>query len=232
MSYFHGGPTVKIDFGAGDYAHRFGGKPQHQIRGNNRKLTTLHCLYLLDCADPGLPSIVAGQRWLPLYYPLFNNACEFAYELLSDDEIKIHLVSEPPEEHFPYDAYPVVLPQRDVHLRTLSYEEEKTLVYYFNAEFANLGKAISVDDLKFVRDLGYPFTQLGGIQYMTQGKPEQRCPNPKCEYNDFSNMHTIFGVVWNNPVPGFQIWGEYGDYSQLIYQICPKCHTIYVCNRC
>jgi hypothetical protein len=232
MSYFHVGPTVKIASGAGEYQHRFGGQPQHTIRGVHADATHVHCLYLLDCHDPDLPSVIRGRRWLPLYYPLFNNACDFAYQIHSDTEIEIHLVSDGPENDFPCEDYPASLPEHAVHIQPLTYEQEKTLVYYFNAEFELSSDCVSSADKEFVRALGYPFTQIGGIQYMTQGRPERECPNPKCEYHKFSNMHTIFGVVWNNPVPDFQIWGEYGDFSQLIFQICPKCPTIWVCNRC
>jgi hypothetical protein len=232
MSYFLIGPTVKIAPGVGGHGHRFGGKPLHSFRGDQGSNTTVHCLYLLDCEDPALPTVLEGRRWLPLYYPLFNNACDFAYQIHSDSEIEIHLLSDGPEDDFPYEDYPKTLPEHPVHIQSLSYEQEKTLVYFFNAEFELSRDAVSNADQEFVRGLGYPFTQIGGIQYMTQGRPERKCSNPKCEYSDFSNMHAVFGVVWNNPVPEFHIWGEYGDDSQLIFQICPKCMTIWVCNRC
>lgn len=232
MSYFHASSTVKIASGVGEHGHRFGGTPQHTIRGAHADETNVHCLYLLDCDDPALPGVLKGRRWLPLYYPLFNNACDFAYQIHSDTEIEIHLVSDDQDYDFPYEDYPKTLPENPVHVQPLSYEQGKTLVYYFNAEFELTRDAVSDADKEFVRGLGYPFTQIGGIQYMMQGRPERKCPNPNCEYSDFSNMHTIFGVVWNNPVPDFKIWGEYGDYNQLIFQICPKCPTIWVCNRC
>lgn len=205
MSSFFVCSTTKIEAGVSEYGHRFGGKPLHSIRGVQALDINVHCLYLLDCSDPALPTIVQGHRWLPLYYPLFNNACDFAYQIHSDHEIEIHLVSEGPEKDFPYEDYPTQLPEHPVYVKPISYDQEKTLVYFFNAEFESSKGALSNTDLEFVSGLGYPFTQIGGIQYMTQGRPERSCPNPNCEYHDFSNMHTVFGVVWNNPVPGFQV---------------------------
>ena len=67
MSYFLIGPTVKIAPGVGGHGHRFGGKPLHSFRGDQGSKTTVHCLYLLDCEDPALPTVLEGLRWLPLY---------------------------------------------------------------------------------------------------------------------------------------------------------------------
>lgn len=232
MGYFTTGKVVRVTAGTSKYHHRFGGRPLHRVVGRSKHRFTLHCLYLLNTDDPSLPRVLPKGRWLPLYYPLFNNACEFAYEVLDDDRIAIHRISDRVQKDFPYKGYPEELPARPVRLKPLSYEEQKTLVYAFTARDCLNEDAISSADRKLLNRCGYPFTQVGGIQQMTQGVPEQRCPNPRCEYASYSNMHKLFAVVWNKPIPSFLIWGEYGDCSQIVFQVCPKCSTIHVCNRC
>jgi len=232
MGYFHIEKAALVAPQRGQYPHRFGGPIRHRLVGDGSDSLNVHCLYLFATADPAIPNVLPEREFLPLYYPLFNNACDFAYQVVSDEEVRIHLVSDVAYDDFPYEEFPDILSEHPVSARQLTYDEQKTLVYAFTARDCLNNKAISESDRKFLTKNGYPFTQLGGIQYMTQGVPEQKCPNPDCEYADFSNMHDVFAVVWNNPIPGFQIWGEYGDYSQIIFQICPKCPTIHVCNRC
>ena len=53
--------------------HHFGGKPIHKIKNWSLKNLNLHCLYLFDLNDPAMPKLLNGCRWLPLYYPLFEN---------------------------------------------------------------------------------------------------------------------------------------------------------------
>jgi hypothetical protein len=232
MGYFETSGAVRVAAGESEYQHRFGGSPMHAIVGKAGKNLKLHCIYVLDTTDPALPQFARRWRWLPLYYPFFNNACEFAYEVLNDNEIHVHLVSRKVEDRFPYPGFPNDLAQHSVRLLPLSYEEQKTLVYAFNARGGLCEDALSDADRQFLGDSGYPFSQIGGIQNMTQGVPERRCANPRCEYAKRGSKRTVFAVVWNNPVPNFQLWGEFGNYVQLIFQICPECATIYVCNRC
>ena len=115
MSHFQVGSAVKIAAGDGEYRHRFGGRPKHTIRGSQAQKTNVHCLYLLDSQDPALPRVIRRRRWLPLYYPLFNNACDFAYQIQSESEVAIHLVSEGPAKSFPCEGYPAILPEHPVH---------------------------------------------------------------------------------------------------------------------
>jgi hypothetical protein len=231
MARYLTGKPVKIEDGACEYVHRFGGNVLHEISGKDSKNLKIHCLYMLDCSDPDLPIKLKGRRLLPLYYPMFNNACDFSYEVISDKKIKVHLVSDSFETDFPYEGYPIVLPERKVRLRSLSYEQEKTLVYYYTAENRDAVDALSVQDKGMIANLGYPFTQIGGIQKMTQGTPETKCTNSKCKCFDSPIGMVVFAVVWNTPIPDFSIWGEVGEYSQIIFQICNKCQTIHVCNR-
>ena len=72
---------------------------------------------------------------------------------------------------------------------------------------------------------------------MWQGVPDVPCPNTKCKYHKFNCFMDVFAVVWNRPVPNVYLWDDDPDTRddlevQVIYQICPECQSIYVCNRC
>ncbi|WP_028581973.1 hypothetical protein [Desulfogranum japonicum] len=210
--------------------HRFGGKPIHSVTNQAMKKCHLHCLYIFDLQDLKMPQLLDNSRWLPLYYPLYNNACDFSYQVLSEHEIFIHhLGDSSTDENFPYDNYPPILPERQIATEPLTYDQQKTLIFSFLAEEYGV---VSDSDTQIVQNLQYPFTQIGGIQEMVQGFPEDiLCPNKKCTYREYSNME-VFAVVWNRPISDFCIWGDTMDDCQLIFQICPMCKTIHVCNRC
>jgi hypothetical protein len=232
MGYFITEKAARVVPGRSKYRHRFGGHPMHRVVGRPEQRFTLHCLYLLNTDDPGLPRVLQQRQWLPLYYPLFNNGCDFAYEVVGDEEIVVHRVSDRGQKDFPYPGFPKQVPERSVRVAPLSYDEQKTLVFAFTAQDQLNQEAISRSDQAFLKRHGYPFTQVGGIQFMMQGVPRNECPNPGCKYADCSNMHEVFAVVWNRPVPDFMLWGELGDFVQIIYQVCPCCSTIYTRNRC
>lgn len=96
---------------------------------------------------------------------------------------------------------------------------------------------MSKEDRAFLKQTGYPFTQLGGIQRMWQDVPEAPCPNKKCKYHKYDCLMNVFAVVWNRPVPNVYLWDDDPDSRddvevQTIFQVCSLCHSIYACNRC
>lgn len=221
----------------GPFHHRFGGTPVHRgikPRGNSQPL---HLLYTFDTKDRLVPVRVRGARYLPLYYCFPYNGGAVGYRVISDEEIKIlYLQTKHVEPDFPYENYPNEFPETPVSLTPISYEEHKTLVYYLTCEDYNLRKKyLSKQDSTFLKQSGYPFTQLGGIQRMWQDVPDVACPNRKCEYHKFNCFMQVFAVVWNQPVPNVSLWDNDPDSHlevQIIFQICPLCDSIYVCNRC
>lgn len=211
--------------------HKFGGSPIHHVVNPSLKKFKFHCLYLFDQTDSRMPNLLPDRKYLPLYYPIYNNACDFAYEVLSDEEIHVHKISEKtPLKSFPYKDFPEVLPKRTVDIDALSYEEHKTLVYFHSVE--EKPRFLSDQDKTFLREKKYPFTQVGGIQFMPQDVPDQTCPNRNCENRELGIISDVFAVVWNTPIKDFSIWGQNMDTSQIIFQICRRCRTIHVCNRC
>jgi hypothetical protein len=221
----------------GSFNHRFGGTSVHRgikPRGNSQPL---HLLYTFDTRDPLVPVRVRGARYLPLYYCFPYNAGAVGYRVVSDNEVKIlYMETRDVQPDFPYEGYPDEFPQTPVSLIPISYEEHKTLVYFLTCEDYNLmDKHLSKQDRAFLKQSGYPFTQLGGIQRMWQDIPEAACPNKKCEYHKFDCFMQVFAVVWNQPVPKVYLWDDdpkSRSEVQTIFQICPLCNSIYACNRC
>jgi hypothetical protein len=95
-------------------------------------------------------------------------------------------------------------------------------------------QSLSEADQKYLKECGYPFTQLGGIQLMWQGVPTVPCPNRKCENHKYDGTLQVLAVVWNEPLTGVFLWNKETEDNdvQVIFQICPKCKAIYACNRC
>ncbi len=222
---------------AGSFQHRFGGTPAHhgiKPGGNNQPL---HLLYTFDTRDALVPVRVPGARYLPLYYCFPYNAGAVGYRVVSDEEIEIlYMETKHVQPDFPYANYPNEFPETPVSLIPISYEEHKTLVYYLTCEDYNLQKKyLSNEDRVFLKQSGYPFTQLGGIQRMWQDIPEVPCPNSKCKYHKFECFMQVFAVIWNQPVPKVYLWDDDPKSRweiQTIFQICPLCNSIYACNRC
>jgi hypothetical protein len=222
----------------GAFHHRFGGAPVHRgskPRGNTQPL---HLLFTFDTKDPLVPVRVPGARYLPLYYGFRYNAGAVGYQVVSNNEIRIlYLETKRVEPDFPYENYPDEFPEMPVSLTPVSYEEHKTLVYYLACQDYNLGKkCLSKKDETFLKESGYPFTQLGGVQRMWQDVPDAQCPNRKCEYHKYTFFMEVFAVVWNHPVPGVYLWDDNPRFRdrlevQTIFQICPKCRSIYACSR-
>jgi hypothetical protein len=173
-------------------------------------------------------------RRLPLYYSFPYNAGACGYRIKSEAEIEVLCMeTKKVEQDFPYSDYPLEFPERPVRLAPISYEQHKSLVYYIEADDKS---ALSDADQRLIfQDYHYPFTQLGGIHRMLQGIPNVSCPNTLCEYSKYECFMDVFAVVWNEPHSGVFLWDAEtpdGCDVQVIFQSCPKCHSIHACNRC
>lgn len=233
MSGFVLNKATKVAEGVDErYQHHFGGR--NGLKGSVPPGCSLplHLLYTFDTLDPAFPLRVEGVRLLPLCFSFTYNGGACGYRVRSDNEIQVlYMETREIEREFPFNNYPSEFPLRKVRLEPLTYEQHKTLVFSIEA-----GKeALSAADRKLIfDDLKYPFTQLGGVQFMWQGIPQVHCPNPECEYSRYSCFMEVFAVVWDTPVDGVSLWSdnEYKSDVQVIFQICPKCRSIHVCNRC
>ena len=215
------------------FRHVFGGASKYKGTTPKGCKLPLQLVYTFDTSDPAFPLQIPGIRDLPLYYSFQYNAGACGYRVKSETEIEVlYMETKKVERDFPYAGYPSEFPERQVRLLPISYDEHKTLVFYLEA-----GRdALSDSDRNLIsRDFRYPFTQLGGIHRMWQGIPDVACPNSACEYSKYRGCFMdVFAVVWNQPHTGVFLWdgGDDTDDVQVIFQVCPKCHSIHACNRC
>ena len=192
------------------FQHRFGGRLDPEVFPPGGK-AACHLLYTIDTEDPLFPIRIPGVRHLPLICCQQYNAAAMAYRVTRDSITVDWIEYLQWDADFPCDNYPSHFPTTDI-----------TLVPADQAMIDRL-EAAQDDTL----DMGHRF---GGWHFLSQGVHEAECHNPSCDGGD---MH-VFGVIYNAPVKGVRLWDpdqEWGD-TEIIYQICNKCSSIYVCNRC
>lgn len=213
------------------FQHLFGGSPTHRGIVPHGNIQPLHLLYTFDTDDPLFPIHIPGIRYLPLYYCFPYNAGAMSYRVVSDDEIQILFMETNHVEHdFPYENYPNEFPAVPVSLVPISNEENGILTRSVLTDDWFDIESLPKSDRQFLRQSCYPFTQIGGEQRMWQGVPDAYTYNQRWHHKELMD---VFAVIWNNPVPNVHLWDdEPNDDTQIIFQFCPKCHSIYVCNRC
>jgi hypothetical protein len=50
-----------------------------------------------------------------------------------------------------------------------------------------------------------------------QGRPNSKCPNPKCSNHAVAGEMHIFALIQDKPAPGVSLWGEWGEGVDLIW---------------
>lgn len=173
---FHTKRIAKLRTGRpGKYQHFFGGPPRHRGATPKGRRHPVHLIYDLDLNDPKLGLQFPGITRLPLYNAIQYNCCEMIYRVADDETIEILSLSNRKwlPDH-PYKDYPPEFPQAPVVAEQISYDDYKTLVFGFstsNHPFVNMWSDLSDQDRQRARELQYPFTQVGGTQFMWQGVP-------------------------------------------------------------
>jgi hypothetical protein len=215
------------------YGHFFGGPPIHEgarFEGAPIALHLLHCFNLNDPLLPIEPSI--HNEWLPLYYGVPFDGCEFGYHIGSEGQLRIfsgeQVLTDDGAEEPEFADYPLEYPKVPFRLEPLTYEQERAIIY--RDAWLPRGGRLSHDDRELAEAL-YPYTQIGGILPFLQGPPRRMCPNPACPCHHYGFMSPLT-VVLNEPIPGLFLWGEYGDWTQIIFVRCDECGSIYTYNEC
>lgn len=232
MGFLNPDNMCRIAEGKSEYSHRFGGSAAHKFDASRFPDLLLHCIYMLDTKDPLMPEIVPNCSMLPLYYGMLNDGFEMAYQVVNDSEILIHEADgyldldlfEERDWPCPYE----VIPEERVKVVSLNAEERRAVQYFVECSEDSTLAAPTADDQKLLNSINYPFTQIGGEHVLEQGQPTGLCANPQCN----SMNVDVFAVVWNKPTSNFCLWGKWGTYVQIVYELCGDCHTIHVCNRC
>lgn len=65
-----------------------------------------------------------------------------------------------------------------------------------------------------------------------QGRPNGACPNPQCSNHNKAGKLTPIALMPAEPVTGVHTFGQWGNDTQLIFELCELCHTIRASNQC
>lgn len=232
--------------GRSPFQHTFGGPPQH-LGSKPRGKQPLHLLHTFDLADPALGMRIRGIQRLPLYYCFVYDGCSLAYQMISDDEIRIlGLQSKGTLKDFPFEDYPAEFPRSNIRLKPYPFNprnfdelrdfhgvfgssrmprEERARYYRFLAsEYRQYHEGPPPRSLLALDNFFYgPFLQAG---YPLD------CPNEDCvNHQRMGKMH-VLAIVQNEPVRGVYLWGQGHDFVSVIFLICPRCHSLWVGNEC
>jgi hypothetical protein len=236
--------------GRGEYAHSFGGP--HDRKGTSReecKGILIHLLHRLDLADPAVPIVIPGVRWLPLYYCFDFRANDLGYRLISDEELVAFFPEDDPnvsdDEEWPGEDFPREFPRSSIEVAAHDYDPTDLEDAYRWAGVFGIGELSRRDQATAKRRVAELMDGLGFEVPRTeeefdealsspfaQGKPKSPCLNPECPNRKEESRLSPIALMPAEPVKGVQTFGRWGRGVQLIFLMCPECHTIRVTNQC
>ena len=187
--------------------HTFGGPPKHKGATPVDSAVSTHLLLTLDLRDKKLPFSSDSLRYLPLYFPLKYGygGPSMQYSVISDDEIKIHYLSNPVPD---------------------SEDSCYVKVSEFPRVRFSLGDLIENDD-----PIDW-FTITVGGEPTLDHKPDQ-CLNATCiHYKTEPNVDLICSLPPIKFKRSPDIWWEFeGAYLLFYFWLCRGCNSIITSNR-
>jgi hypothetical protein len=248
--FFHDWTITSATDGLSDYGHTFGGPPAHNgAKRENCKGRLLHLLHRINLEDPLIRLRIPHVQWLPLYYCFDFRVNALGYQLLSDDELRVHFWPNEPNvsetESYPDDNFPRQFPKTGIALDRYPFDPTDPGDAYEMAAVFGIGKLSAKDRSRVLKKeakqcealLGYrPRTEAELLKSLSrpfaQGRPKSSCPNPNCKNHATKGQLQVIALVPAEPVRGIHTFGRWGDGVQLIFELCPLCHTIHVSNQC
>jgi len=212
--------------------HTFGGDSP-KIKFSGKKLNqTLHHFLSIDLSDSNSPIKAEGIEKVPLLYPLKNSGGggELQYQIISNEEIMIHHISDFDEENFVNHNQ---FPSKNVIFQALDYKTERIL----HAVNGGFDRDLNEEDTSLIKDCdnGMPI-RIGGNIESCQGKLFAYCKNPECANKEWNcNIPIIVlcpAAEWINKFTSIDTWGEYPEDVEFCFGICQDCGTIHVENMC
>jgi hypothetical protein len=246
--FFHNWTVTAARAGSSKFKHTFGGPPAHRGATRDECGRLLHLLHRIDLDDPLIGIEIPGAQWLPFYYCFDFRVNALGYRLRTDDELTVFFWPNEPNvskvESFPNDDFPPEFPRRTVKVVRVPFDpSDPEDAYVFGAIFG-LEKLSAKDravvlqreadqvDLiegyrpeseeELLKSLSYPFAQ---------GPPRSRCPNPACANHRTPGGLDVIALMPAEPLRGVRTFGRWSEGVQLIFELCPQCHTIHVSNQ-
>jgi hypothetical protein len=242
------GVTIGLAGQKGPFGHCFGGKNEYGGLQAFRGQPSAHLLFRLNTEDDAVGVQLPKAKWLPLLCAIRYGACELAYQVLSDDSVKIISQSEKTAwPDFPFKDFPDELRARPVNLVAVEYDpNDVEIAFQYAAIFppdqltpkqlGKLVKYVEKNDLWLEMDSEYDTIEgyvLHGIEMpFVQGPPKSSCPNRSCSQHAAKKPMRVFAIFQEGWDTCHKLWGPNGEDLQIIYEICPKCQTIQVSNQC
>jgi hypothetical protein len=236
--------------GRGKYGHTFGGP--HDRKGASREECggfLIHLLHRLDLTDPAVPLALPGLRWLPFYYCFDFRANDLGYRLISDEELVTFFPADDShvsqDESWPDDDYPMAFPKSSVQVAAYDYDPTDLDDAYQWAGVFGIGKLSKRNRTAARKRVAEQMEGLGFFAPETdqefddalsspfaQGRPTSPCLNPECPNRKKKGSLTTIAWMPAEPIKGVHTFGRWGRAVQLVFRMCPKCHTIRVGNQC
>ncbi|MBT4867839.1 MAG: hypothetical protein HON53_22285 [Planctomycetaceae bacterium] len=235
-----------------EYGHHFGGPILHEGLSENECGFPVHLICNLNSRDPLVELALPNAQWLPLYYCFSyeNQSMSMGYRVLSDQRIEAFFNNDERidlgNDRFPGDDFPAAFPVTPLQTQSVTFDPTKVqdVSSYVNAfGIANLSltdQQSFLKDCKQSWDKYAPEPWTGPLEELLdhqtgpacQGPPNSECANPNCANHTKKRELELFAVVPATPVPKISLWGEWGDDTQILFEICPLCFTIVVTNQC
>jgi hypothetical protein len=237
--------------------HTFGGEAQHDGAIPPECPKPVHLFYHLDLSDPllGIEFPKLKLKYLPLYYALGNLGGPFRYRVVSDT--RIEMLCQPYPKEFRagiLKEYSPPLPPAEVYVLPTGYDPtDPQKVWDCGGVLGIAGlsarqKATLKKKLErwHLENIGCPLVEkddpdepdppleeiVAECTPFTQGMPQEKCPNPRCEQHKGGAPLPPFVLLEPDEDDPFYETIAGGDAGQLIWQVCRKCASVVVTNPC
>ncbi len=251
ITFLFGEDTIATaSSGRSRYGHTFGGP--HERKGTSREDCNgilIHLLHRLDLSDPAIPIVIPGIRWLPFYYCFDFRANDLGYRLISEESLITFFPEDDPDvtdhEDWPDEDYALEFPKSSIRIARYDYDPTNLEDAYAWAGIFGIAKLSPADQAaarervaELMDGLGFgaPETEQQFQEALSrpfmQGKPNDRCLNPRCPNHKTKGRLSTIALMPAEPVKGVHTFGRWGECVQLIFQMCSECYTIRVSNQC
>lgn len=228
--------------------HNFGGPVRHSFVQANGEAWPhpVHMLFDLDASDPLLSKLPSKYGRLPLYFSFDLHLMSFGYKEVDDDtcmvfpnfaeevnidqpEIPEDIPREFPRYQVRIDSYPYNPALRDdavafagvYGIHRLSTKDQSAV----RKQYDKLYRKIMLEAPE-----GDALENFMSSPYC-QGRPVGKCPNPECINYDAPKSLLPLAIFPANLRSDVQLFGCWSKGIQLIFELCPLCHTYRTSNQ-
>ena len=244
--------TEVVESESSPFGHRFGGPIEHDGVSEGECGFPCQMLYHLSADDPYLRIRIPGVKWLPLYYSFCfeNRTMRTSYRVVSESRVVTYF-DQPPSavpagDRFPWGDSPREFPEAPVALQPIPFDATNRKDVRQYAGVFGIGRLSAADKQELLEefrsewDSWSPDPWSGPMEGLLeamggpcpQGPPRSACPNPECENHERRNTLELFAIVPSHPVSHCSLWGEWAEFTVIIYEMCSRCSTITATNQC